>query len=305
MKELLKNINDSYNVNIENIHKLGVTTINDIFVINSSSKKYIVKIYNVDEEKQIKASLCTQKKIYESLGIVANVLENKKNELYTKYNNKFYAIQEYIEEQNDVEFDKINKVAKSLLLLHKKLREFDESKFKDKKEYKGYIAIKQNIEESRSILRKTKIEKEVRYVFDSLLNKRENILEKYKCEYNPKKCQVIHRDIRPGNIIFNKDNVYFIDFDYIAYGDLLFEIGSAAMLISNFEIKKAKEFIKTYNLYSEGKYTEEEIFKNLLEYYVQSDFPIKLINKVENKALIGFIENRIKCLEFCEKIICK
>lgn len=186
MKDLLKNINDSYNMNIKNIHKLGVTTINDIFVINSSSKKYIVKIYNVDEEKQIKASLCTQKKIYESLGIVADVLENKKNELYTKYENKFYAIQEYIEEQNDIKFDKINKTAKSLLLLHKKLREFDESKFKNKKEYKDYIAIKQNIEESRSIFKKTKIEKEVKYVFDSLLNKRENILEKYKCEYEIK-----------------------------------------------------------------------------------------------------------------------
>ena len=51
-------------MNIKNIRKLGITTINDIFVINSSSKKYIVKIYNVDEEKQIKSSLCTQKKIY-------------------------------------------------------------------------------------------------------------------------------------------------------------------------------------------------------------------------------------------------
>lgn len=40
-------------MNIKNIRKLGITTINDIFVINSSSKKYIAKIYNVDEEKQI------------------------------------------------------------------------------------------------------------------------------------------------------------------------------------------------------------------------------------------------------------
>ena len=49
----LININDNYNMNIKNIRKLGISTINDIFVINSSSKKYIVKIYNIDEEKQI------------------------------------------------------------------------------------------------------------------------------------------------------------------------------------------------------------------------------------------------------------
>lgn len=53
MKDLLININDNYNMNIKNIRKLGITTINDIFVINSSSKKYIVKIYNIGEEKQI------------------------------------------------------------------------------------------------------------------------------------------------------------------------------------------------------------------------------------------------------------
>lgn len=51
MNELI-NINDNYNMNIKNIRKLGITTINDIFVINSSSKKYIVKIYNVDEENK-------------------------------------------------------------------------------------------------------------------------------------------------------------------------------------------------------------------------------------------------------------
>ena len=49
----LININDNYNMNIKNIRKLGITTINYIFVINSSIKKYIVKIYNIDEEKQI------------------------------------------------------------------------------------------------------------------------------------------------------------------------------------------------------------------------------------------------------------
>lgn len=305
MKELLKNINDNYNINIENINKLGISTINDIFIVNSSNNKYIVKIYNVDEEKQIKMSLCTQKNIYESLGIVADVLKNKENELYTKYNNKFYTIQEYIEEQNDIKFDRTNEIAKNLFFLHEKLREFDESIFKNKKEYKDYSEIKRNIEKSRNILRKIKIEKEVKDIFELLLNKREDILDKYKCEYSPKKCQVIHRDIRPSNILANNGKIYFIDFDYIAYGDLLFEIGSAAMLISNFEVKKAKEFIKTYNLYLKEKYTEEEIFKDLLEYYVQSDFPMKLINKVGNKALIDFIENRIKCLNFCEKVIDK
>ena len=52
------------------------------------------------------------------------------------------------------------------------------------------------------------------------------------------------------------------------------------------------DFVNIYNSYLERKYKNEEIYQDLLAYYVQSDFLIKLINKVENDALIGFIENR-------------
>lgn len=46
MKELLKSISENYGIFVddEKIIKLGVTTINDIFVINNASKKYIVNI---------------------------------------------------------------------------------------------------------------------------------------------------------------------------------------------------------------------------------------------------------------------
>ena len=61
--------------------------------------------------------------------------------------------------------------------------------------------------------------------------------------------------------------------------------------------------IRPNKLLIERKYKSEEIFKNLLSYYVQSDFPRKLINKVDNEVLIKFIDDRIRCLDFCEKAI--
>ena len=125
-------------------------------------------------------------------------------------------------------------------------------------------------------------------------------MEKYGCEYFPNEFQVIHRDIRPNNIIVNKNGIHFIDFDFVAYGDLLFEIGSSAMLISGLEIEKAKKFVKIYNSYL--KYKNEEIFKNLLAYYVQSDFQIKLINKVDNEVLIKFIDDRIRSWIFVKRL---
>lgn len=305
MIELLKSIDDNYDIFIDTnkIHKFGATTINDIFLINIDSQKYIVKIYNVDEEKQIGNSLYTQKKVYQSLKMAPDVLLNKNNELYTRYNDKFYAIQEYIEEQKSTETDIIEKTSKNLCFLHQELKKLDESLYKNKKEYSDNISIKENIDKTKNEFEKIRTSQEVKNVFNALLNKRENMLEKYNCEYHPNEFQVIHRDIRPGNIITNNNEIYFIDFDYVAYGDLLFEIGSASMLVSDFVIEGAKNFVKIYNSYLEKKYRSEEIYENLLAYYVQSDFPIKLINKVENDALIGFIKTRIKCLDFCEEIL--
>lgn len=305
MTELLKSINENYGIFIDTnkIHKLGATTINYIFLINIDNKKYIVKIYNVDEEKQIKNSLYTQKNIFQSLKITADVLLNKKNELYTRYNDKLYAIQEYIEEQKNTKIDIIEETSKNLYFLHQELKKLDKSLYKNKKEYSNSASIKENMKKSKNELEKNKTPQEVKSIFDKLLNKRKSLLEKYRCEYHPNEFQVIHRDVRLGNIIVNNNGIYFIDFDYVAYGDLLFEIGSAAMLISDFVIERAKNFVNVYNSYLKRKYKTEEIYQNLLAYYVQSDFPINLINKVENDALIGFIENRIKCLDFCEKML--
>lgn len=47
---------------------------------------------------------------------------------------------------------------------------------------------------------------------------------------------------------------------------------------------------------------KEEIFKNLLAYYVQSDFQIKLINKVDNEVLIKFIDDRIRSWIFMKRL---
>ena len=76
------------------------------------------------------------------------------------------------------------------------------------------------------------------------------------------------------------------------------------MLIANFEPDEAKRFIKQYNLCAGlEKYDTNEIFTNLLSYYVQSNFPIRLIGKIDNKAIREIVEGRLNCLEFCNKVL--
>ena len=156
MIELLNSINENYGISIDinKIHKLGATTINDIFLITIDNKKYILKIYNVDKEKQVSNSLYTQKKIFQLLKITADFLLNKKNELYTRYNDKFYAIQEYIEEQKNTKIDIIEETSKNLYFLHQELKKLDKSLYKNKKEYSDSTSIKENIEKTKNELEK-------------------------------------------------------------------------------------------------------------------------------------------------------
>lgn len=185
MRDLLKSVYENYNINVNTIEKFGVTTINDIYLIDDNKEKYIIKVYNVDDEQQIEMSARVQKDIYELSKNTADVLINKNNKLYTKFNEKNYIIQEYIEKQECNMLDKVDEIARELFFLHRVMKKFNENAFINKVENKDYTMIKNSIEKSRDILKQIKIEKKIKKIFENLLNERKNLLEKYEIRIFP------------------------------------------------------------------------------------------------------------------------
>lgn len=61
MIELLKSIKDNYDIFIDTnkIHKLGATTINDIFLINIDNKKWCQNRYMDTFNERVYIKLCT------------------------------------------------------------------------------------------------------------------------------------------------------------------------------------------------------------------------------------------------------
>ena len=301
MNEIFNNIKNNYeNINFSNIRKIKTKTINDIFFIDD---KYVLKIYTLDDEKQVITSIKTQKKIHDLLGISPNIILNKKGEIITKHENKICCMQEFIEPQEN-KVDIIEKVAKELTLMHHEFKSFDYGEYKYEKKYKSFQNIEEDIIKNKEQIDRLNTCQDAKKVLNILLDKRLEYLKKYKCEYRPEKYQIIHGDIRPSNIICNNDKAYFIDFDFTSCGDLLFEIGSAAMLISDFNLDEAIRFLQIYNQNSKEVYLDKIIiFNNLLSYYVQSSFPMRLIGKIDDMAVKKMAEGRIACLEFCNKIL--
>lgn len=301
MEQLLENLNKNYkNLRITSIENLKEKTINSIYFLDN---KYILKIYNVDEEKQILASIKAQKIIHDNLGFAPDIILNNKGNLVSKFNEQLYCIQEYIKSEKS-ETDIVRNVASELYMIHNELKKLNKNEYKFEKKDKTYEEIKKEVLYNLEISNKQNIDKEVSKQLEVLLNRRLKYLEKYHSEYKPQIYQIIHGDVRLTNILTNNNKAYFIDFDFISNGDLLFEIGSAVMLISNYDLNKANKFLQIYNSLSETEnYDKKLIFNNLMSYYVQSSFPIKLIGKIDNKALKEMMNGRIKCLDFCDNFL--
>lgn len=301
MEELINNVKQNYRkLTFSLIDKIKEKTINDIFFIDN---KYVLKIYNVDDEKQILNSVETQKRVHDSLGIAPEIILNNNGNIVTKYNDRIYCIQEFISGKQE-RFDLIEKVAKELSLMHETFRNIKNDKYKFEEKNKTYIDIENDINCNLEKIKKSKLDAEITPIVNELIKKRMELLKEFKCEYKPKIYQIIHGDVRKTNIICKNNVAYFIDFDFTSCGDLLFEIGSAAMLISDFDICEAKRFLAIYNECSkQAKYNENEVFGNLLSYYAQSSFPLKLIGKIENKAFQKMSQGRISSLEFCKRVL--
>ena len=136
-------------------------------------------------------------------------------------------------------------------------------------------------------------------ILDELISLRVLSCVDYDIEYKPHELAVIHGDARPSNILKSKDKFVFMDFDYLCIEDFCFEIGSAAMLFSNYDISLAITFIETYLQVRQLSLTCYDVIIGTLNYYVQSGYPIKLIDNVLDHSTDEIAKRRINAISFC------
>lgn len=296
----VRHINDNYpNCRIDSIKKFGRTTINDIFISDDYGK--IVKLYNGAENTDNSAMgqfFCSLK------GIAPKVFLNVEGQCTSVYNHRKYVVQQYISKgKKKSKMLRMDELTLALVNLHQELTKTGANLYlPDKTSGKSKQQIMQSIDQNMTELPR---ELSVYESFSELLQLRKMLCEKYNISYFPEAKAIIHGDIKPSNVIFHDRQVFFIDFDYICKGDLLYEVSRAAMLFSDYDVELSKCYIRKYFDYVglSSLYTYRHVIENLMAYYVQSSFPIKLMDVVSEEALKEMIIERKRALVFCQRAI--
>ena len=247
-------IQEKYKIKILKIKNIENGILNSNFYIETKNKKYILRIYEanrtIDEELQ---ELILLDKI-SSFIPVSRAIENIDNEYISIFNNKKFALFEYVEGSSIEEIDThiIREIAMNLGKLHSFSKEISFEKYNRK----SRIDFDFYYNEIKKLNFDFKFKNE-------LLNLADEII---KYDFSTLPSGVIHGDIFPDNVLLDEYNNIKVIFDFNEsyYAPFIFDIAIVInfwIKINNFDFFTENNFIRDFlNYYSKyRKITKEEL----------------------------------------------
>lgn len=214
--ELLKNYN-IFNEELKSLELLKNQGFNNIsYLLRTTNKSYVIRVFKSKESVNIsrKFEYKIQKKAYKKSITSKPIFLNEEFMIY-EYNKGIHK-------------NRLSKIELRNLIL--KIKIFHNFKIKEK----DYDLKKDLINYSQK-LTSQKSKKLINKCFKSI-----KILEKYK--YEP---VLTHHDLNPKNIIFDKNSIKIIDWEYVGVNDRFFDL---ACVCVEFKLNKNEEkiVIKSY-----------------------------------------------------------
>ncbi len=266
-------IQKKYKIKILEIKNIKNGILNSNFYIETKNKKYILRIYEanrtIDEELQ---ELFLLDKI-SSFIPVSRAIENIDNEYISIFNNKKFALFEYVEGSSIEEIDThiIREIAINLGKLHSFSKEISFEKYNRK----SRIDFEFYYNEIKKLNFDFKFKNE-------LLNLADEII---KYDFSILPSGVIHGDIFPDNVLLDEYNNIKVIFDFNEsyYAPFIFDIA----IVINFWIK-----INNFDFF-----TENNFIRDFLNYYSKyrkiTKEELKLLDVACKKIALSFIFLRI------------
>ena len=250
-------IEEKYKIKILEIKNIDNGILNSNFCVITKNKKYILRIYEanrtLDEEKQ---ELILLDKIASFIP-VSIAIKNVDNEYISVFNNKKFALFEYINGNVVSEIDThiIREIAMKLGKLHSFSKDFsfEEYNRKTRIDFDFYY----------NEIKNTRIDFKFK---NELLNLADEIS---KYDFSTLPSGIIHGDIFPDNVLLDEYNNIKVIFDFNEsyYAPFIFDIA----IVINFWIK-----INDFDFF-----TENNLIRDFLNYYSK----YRKITKEELKSL--------------------
>lgn len=250
-------IEKKYKIKILEIKNIDNGILNSNFYIKTKNKKYILRIYEanrtIDEEKQ---ELILLDRIADFIP-VSTAIKNTDNEYISIFNNKKFALFEYIDGNSITKIDThiIREIAIYLGKLHSFTKDISFEKY-NRKTRINFVFYYNEIKKS-----------EIDFKFkNELLNSADKI---NGFDFSILPSGVIHGDIFPDNVLLDEYNNIKVIFDFNEsyYAPFIFDIA----IVINFWIK-----INDFDFF-----TENNLIRGFLNYYSK----YRKITKEELKSL--------------------
>ena len=266
-------IQKKYKIKILEIKNIKNGILNSNFYIETKNKKYILRVYEanrtIDEELQ---ELILLDKI-SSFIPVSRAIENIDNEYISIFNNKKFALFEYVEGTSIEEIGThiIREIAMNLGKLHSFSKEISFEKYnrKSRIDFEFYY----------NEIKKSNFDFKFK---NELLNLADEII---KYDFSTLPSGVIHGDIFPDNVLLDEYNNIKVIFDFNEsyYAPFIFDIA----IVINFWIK-----INDFDFF-----TENNFIRDFLNYYSKyrkiTKEELKLLDVACKKIALSFIFLRI------------
>ncbi|WP_339056229.1 phosphotransferase enzyme family protein [Fusobacterium animalis] len=250
-------IEKKYKIKILEIKNIDNGILNSNFYIKTKNKKYILRIYEanrtIDEEKQ---ELILLDRIVDFIP-VSTAIKNIDNEYISIFNNKKFALFEYIDGNSITKIDThiIREIAIYLGKLHSFTKDISFEKYNRKTRI--------NFDFYYNEIKKSEIDFKFK---NELLNSADKI---NGFDFSILPSGVIHGDIFPDNVLLDEYNNIKVIFDFNEsyYAPFIFDIA----IVINFWIK-----INDFDFF-----TENNLIRDFLNYYSK----YRKITKEELKSL--------------------
>lgn len=283
MLKIKKQLLENYNLNLIEMNKIEVESINEIYLCVCEEKNVILKEISSPLSFN-RLSLYIQNYLNKDSNLSPAIILNNNGGMFDAFDRKIIIVQEYVE-QVDYGAEKIFDICELLKILHNKLKKIYISNNIYRRTYEEINTSINNYSYLTSDLE------------NSLVDIRSKYNQKFKTGYNPLFFANIHGDFKKDNVLLQPDNTFkIIDFDYTGYKDVDVEICRAACEFSGFNSVLFLSFLK--NFFCNDEKRINLCIKNYLSYLIASDFPFNIKEKVKRKYYEFLIYSRIKLFEF-------